>query len=241
LSLRLLLTVIPDICTMYILLTAATNFEIQATIEFIKKNGLGIGEHEFDILITGAGMVPATYCLTHTIGKRRPHFIIQAGIAGCFTDKKLCETVIVKEDLLGDVGVWEDKKFKNLFDLNLAGKNDTPFTNGMLINPWKTLLSIGSLENVRGITINEISTSPEKIKWFKLNYNPVVESMEGAALHYVCLHEKIPFLQIRSISNYIGERDKKKWDITGAITNLNADLISLLTELSTKDETYFRL
>jgi futalosine hydrolase len=35
--------------------------------------------------------------------------------------------------------------------------------------------------------------------------------MEGAALHYTCLMEKIPFMQLRSISNYIAERDKSKW------------------------------
>jgi futalosine hydrolase len=40
--------------------------------------------------------------------------------------------------------------------------------------------------------------------------------MEGAALHMVCLENKIPFLQIRGISNWIGERDKSKWKIAEA-------------------------
>jgi futalosine hydrolase len=55
--------------------------------------------------------------------------------------------------------------------------------------------------------------------------------MEGAALHYVCLLEKIPFLQVRSISNYIGERNKKKWNIKESINNLNKELIRLLESL----------
>ena len=47
--------------------------------------------------------------------------------------------------------------------------------------------------------------------------------MEGAALHYTCLMEKIPFIQLRSISNYIAERDKTKWDMKRSIINLNND------------------
>jgi futalosine hydrolase len=39
--------------------------------------------------------------------------------------------------------------------------------------------------------------------------------------------EKIPFIQIRSISNYIGERDKTKWNIKDAIIHLNKKLVEL--------------
>ena len=39
----------------------------------------------------------------------------------------------------------------------------------------------------------------------------------GAALHYVCREMNIPFLQIRAASNYIGERDKEKWQMKEAI------------------------
>jgi futalosine hydrolase len=58
-----------------------------------------------------------------------------------------------------------------------------------------------------------------------------VESMEGAALHYVCLSEKIPFLQLRGVSNYAGERNKSKWKLKEAIGNLNKELIRLLEDL----------
>jgi len=65
--------------------------------------------------------------------------------------------------------------------------------------------------------------------------------MEGAALHYVCLMEKIPFLQIRSISNVIGERDKSRWKLEEAGKILHNKLISLLQKLKQSDETLFRI
>ena len=55
-----------------------------------------------------------------------------------------------------------------------------------------------------------------------------IESMEGAALHYVCLLQKVPFLQLRSISNKVGVRDKTKWKIKTAIDNLTMELNALL-------------
>jgi futalosine hydrolase len=40
--------------------------------------------------------------------------------------------------------------------------------------------------------------------------------------------ENVPFIQLRSISNYIGERNKKKWDMMDSINNLNKELIKLV-------------
>ena len=55
--------------------------------------------------------------------------------------------------------------------------------------------------------------------------------MEGAALHYVARESNIPFVQIRAISNYIGERDKSKWEMKSAIDNLNQTLIKYIDHL----------
>jgi len=62
-------------------------------------------------------------------------------------------------------------------------------------------------------------------------YHSDIESMEGTAFHYVCLQQKIDFLQIRSISNVVGERDKSRWAIDSAIRNLNSELIKIIDNL----------
>jgi futalosine hydrolase len=58
-----------------------------------------------------------------------------------------------------------------------------------------------------------------------------VESMEGAALHYVCLQQQQSFLQLRGISNAVGERNKEKWATGEAVTNLNKELKILIQNL----------
>ncbi len=216
---------------MYILLTAATKLEIQPTIDFLNKSGSRAGGHTIQILLTGAGSVATAYRLTRQIGKSRPDRVLQAGIAGCFTGRKNGELVAVKEEILADLGVWEEGRFKTLFDMNLAGRNDPPFTNGGLVNPFEEILSASGLEAVRSVSVNEISTLPDRIGWYQQNWSPVVENMEGGAFHYVCIGENIPFLQLRSISNRVGERDKSKWDFPAAVHSLNEKLISLLPDL----------
>jgi futalosine hydrolase len=221
----------PDICSMYILLAAATTFEIQPTIDFLTQSVAGQERPETSSLITGIGPLSTSWSLMRQVVSRRPDLIIQAGIAGSFTPYPAGEVLAVKEDSLADLGVWEDQRFKTTFDLGLAEPNQPPFTRGQLINPYEQLLGLTGLEQVKAITVNEISTDPHRIKWYQQNCAPVVESMEGAALHFICLQEGIPFLQLRSVSNDIGERDKKKWEIRTAIQQLNSSLINLLGRL----------
>src|SRR5579859_3343265 len=214
------MSMIPDICNMYILLTAATAFEIQMAIDYLKKSRLA-AKHDIEPLVTGVGSLATAHSLVRQIVRRKPDLIVQAGIAGCFTDIVPGEVVVIQEEILGDLGVWEGQQFKSLFDLGLREKNVFPFSNGLLMNPYEKLMALSSLAKVRSITVNEITTDSSRIRWYQQNLAPVVESMEGGSLHYVCLQEGVPFLQIRSISNRIGERDKTKWDIQGALRHLN--------------------
>jgi futalosine hydrolase len=52
--------------------------------------------------------------------------------------------------------------------------------------------------------------------------------MEGAALHYCCIKLNQPFIQLRGISNMIGERDRSKWTMQEAIENMNTELIRII-------------
>jgi futalosine hydrolase len=219
---------------MQILVVSATELEIKPAISFLAKN-------KIDVLITGIGGVATAYSLNNYYNKNKPGVIIQAGIGGCFTKNKLGEVFVIKEEIFADLGVWENKQFKTIFDLQLENKNKFPFKKGMLINSNKKLLGLAPSKKVRGISVNEISTDKKRISWYKQNFSPVVESMEGAAFHYVCLQQKNPFVQLRAISNYVAERNKSKWKMKEAINNLNEELIFLLTALSNYNETDFRI
>jgi futalosine hydrolase len=207
---------------MKILVVAATSFEIS---HFTAPNS------NISVLITGVGIPASMYQLQKNISSNNYDLVIQAGIAGAFTNEfELGETVFVEQDTFGDIGIEENKIFTPIFETDLFDRNSFPFENGWLINK-NEILQQSNLELVKAITINKVNDNLLLKEQLINIFNSEIESMEGAALHYVCLQEKIPFIQIRSISNYVGERDKTKWKMNEAIENLNEELMKLIKEL----------
>lgn len=215
------------------LLLAATFAEIAPAVDYFKQSEKRLHiDMELDVLVGGVGMLATAYRLTRHIALRRPDMIIQAGIAGCFDRAvPLCKVYAVKQEALADTGVWEKQDWTDLFDMKLMKKQEAPFKNGRLVNPHKTLLQRCKLPLAKAVTVNQTSTGRKQISAIYGKYQPLLESMEGAALHYVALQENTPFLQLRSVSNYIGERNKSKWNISGAITSLNGELVRLFEGL----------
>ena len=208
---------------MQILLIAATEAEIQP---FTDANS-GI-----DVLIPGAGVPSTLYHLQKRMHQIDYDHIIQAGIAGTFNDElHLGQTVLVKQDSFGDLGMEEKEIFTSIFKTGLAAKNEFPFKNGWLVNT-NEIFKTSSLPSVKAITVNKVSDSLSQKRQLIKQFDPGIETMEGAALHYVCLQENIPFSQIRSVSNHVGERDKTKWKMKEAINNLNTELSKLINRLT---------
>mgnify|MGYP006271750491 CR=1 FL=1 len=168
--------------------------------------------------VLGVGQMATTYRLLDSIGHHKPDLAIQIGIAGCFSNNiSLGEVMSIETEYMGDVGAEENGSFQSIFDLNLVNENEKPFTSKGLVNPHKALLDRIQLKKVVGITVNEISTSSHRIHQYKTMYNPMLETMEGAAFHYCCLMKNLPFIQIRAVSNYVGERNKSNWKIDAAL------------------------
>ncbi len=207
---------------MKILIVAATQLEIEP---FLKTNPLA------EVLICGVGIPATIYHLTKKLLQDKYDVVIQAGIAGTFSKKlKPGEVVAVKQDAFGDIGVEEKNTFKTIFQLRFGNENEYPFTKGWLINSSE-ILNANHLKRVKAVSINKISDRKKQTKGLKKIFNSDIESMEGAAFHYVCLQQKVPFIQLRSISNKVGERDKIKWKMKEAIESLNNELIKIIDSI----------
>ena len=219
-----------------LLLTAATAIEVEQFLDELRKKPEQWKQLQVDVLITGIGLTAATYSLTRQLQLKKYDLVIQTGVAGSFDLKrKLGSVVVIKQETIADQSVEELKKLKSLFELNLVPQNKFPYKKGWLKNPDINLMKMTGLDLVIGISVNQISTSPKMIQFYRNIFHPVTESMEGAALHYVCLMQKIPFIQMRSISNEIGERNKKNWNMKESISNLNKELKKFLDLLAKKN------
>ncbi|MFN8290070.1 MAG: futalosine hydrolase [Chitinophagaceae bacterium] len=215
---------------MNILVAAATSIELTPLLSALRNGKLK--DNDIDVVITGIGLTATTFSLMEQFRIKKPGWVIQAGVGGCF-DKTipLGKVFCIRMEAIADQSVVELNKLKTLFDLKLVPQDQFPFKRGWLLNDNPVLKKV-RLRKVTGISVNEITTSKDKVKFYRQKFNPVVESMEGAALHYVCLREKIPFIQLRSVSNYIAERNKKNWNMKESIINLNNELVKLLNQLA---------
>jgi futalosine hydrolase len=217
---------------MDILLIAATTFEIQPITDFLQEQQKLLQKHTTDILIAGIGSLATAYQLSRRIHQKRPDYIIQAGIGGSFSRNfPPGRVVLVGQEIMGDLGVEESGVFRDLFDMGLRQEDGHATNSRWLVNPHLENWENEGLAIVRGVTVNEISTRASRIEQLQQNYGVTVESMEGAAFHYVCLQEGIPFLQMRSISNYVGVRDKGEWKMKEAIGALNDQLINVFKKV----------
>jgi len=216
---------------MNILIASATAFELPLIPAYLENSGRD-ARHRMSQLVTGIGTAATTYSLTATVLKNKPDLIIQAGIGGTYDPVfPPGEVVVVDSEIFADLGATENGSLMDLFDLQLADPDEAPFNSGRLVNNSVFPGELPALKKVSGATVNAISSSPQKAAQIYKKYKVVVESMEGAALHYVCLRQFIPFLQIRAISNFAGERDKSKWKMKESIGLLNAKLMEILSSL----------
>lgn len=205
---------------MNVLIISATELEVKPILK-AKRKTTG-----FDTLVTGIGCVACAWSLMKQLHKKKYDLLIQAGIGGSFNSAlHLGNVVVIQNDNFGDLGVAENNGFQNIFDMGLSAPNKMPYTKGQLANTHNAILKKSALPVVDATTVNRITTNKNEIALLKKHFNPAIETMEGAAFHYVAIMEKIPFIQFRSISNYVGERNKKKWFLNEAVENLNRAIL----------------
>jgi futalosine hydrolase len=219
---------IDELRPMNVLVIAATEKELTG----ITENTFNGTSLVLQTAVTGVGLLPSTYAIMQLIGRSKPDLVIQVGIAGSFNPSlELGTAVTVEREILADIGVFEKDGYRDIFELGLAGNNMPPFEQGAIVNHHDNLIEAASLPTVSAVSVNEISTHPQKIALFAEKYKASIESMEGAALHYVCALQEIPFIQIRGISNLVGERDKTNWKIPEALLAATNACINLINKI----------
>ncbi len=217
------------------LIVSATELEIKPLLDnnsqkiTENKYSTHIANHNVEILITGVGISAMTYALTKELALNNHKFIILAGIAGSFSDKfPLGSMVNIMHEEFGDLGFRNADIYTPITSTNLIDSNTFPYENSLLSN--YTLINnkvVNSLQIVKGSTVQTMESNMK----FPIKTEADVESMEGAAFFYTCMMEKQAFIQIRSISNLVGETDKSKWDIPLAVGNLNKTIVAILEEI----------
>lgn len=200
-----------------ILIVAATENELP------ELNGQ-FSNLKIDSLVTGVGMVATTFALTQKLMNSRFDLVINLGIAGSFSEQcEIGNVLQVTSDRLVELGAEDHDKFLPADGMGLVDSNDLRF---------ESMLEIPNLRKVSGITVNRVHGNESSIKKVVEQFNPELESMEGAAVGYVCSKINVDWVQLRSISNLVEPRNREAWNIPLAIENLHKEVLVYLQHLN---------
>ncbi len=224
-----------------LVIVAATPFEIAPLQEYLKAQFTEEEPWLFEnkslqvkILITGVGLTHTAYFLGRLLAPGSAELAVNAGLAGAYNrNLAIGDVVNVVSERFGDLGVEEaDGQFTDIHQLGLLSPDEAPFQFGALHNPGAAESSF--LPTAHGLSVNKVHGYAPSIEAIRKKYGSDIETMEGAAFFMACLYAGIPFLEIRSISNYVEARNKDNWNLPLAIERLNVVLIQLLEGIEEK-------
>jgi len=193
----------------------------------------------FSVLITGIGKANSALFLEkyiHTYGC--PEQVINTGIAGAYPNDmiKIGDVAVADEEIYADEGVQTGDRFLTIADLGfpLFLKEDKPYFNTFPIPEGRNVQEKLSVQTGlpvhcgRFVTVSSCTSSSELYHQRNKQFQPLCESMEGAALCHVCTVNDIMFTEIRGISNFVGPYDKKNWQIEPAILAATSAVLDYL-------------
>jgi len=216
---------------MRILICAAEQEELDCAIQALRLYESKIaGKAQVDFMLTGIGTTSACHRITKKLVEAeaegaRYALAVNIGIAGSYDLEKfpIGSTALVDKEFFGDVGFMTDAGFKTLFDAKTLDANLFPFKDGALeMLPLPDYFNdiANTYKRATGVTVQTISGDAKTCKQMIDKYSPQIETMEGAAFFYVCLNEYVKFLEIRSVSNEVGEENTANWDTPKALESL---------------------
>lgn len=217
---------------MKILLIAATSAEIHPFVNYFKvplNTEFSIGHFKVLTIVSGAGMVATAYSLGIALRNFQPDFILNVGIAGAIDQTiELGSLVNVVQDYLHRFGAEDNNQFISASEIGLLNQEVEYLQTSPIKIDRNTLVnSIDLLPKVNGITVQTVHGNASSIEKLKIQHPEAqTESMEGAAVFYAGFMEKIPVIQLRSISNIVEPRNRASWKISEAIKVLNDFLIN---------------
>jgi futalosine hydrolase len=217
-----------------ILIAAATALEVAPILERLDSPPAGgacvdtytHGAHAIDVLITGVGMVATAAWCSRALTQTPYDLALNLGVCGSFDALIEPGTVVhVIADRLAELGAEDGDAFLTLEELHLAGESE--FANpDPPSNPGLEQLPI-----VTGITVNTAHGNQRTIAFVTERFSPQVESMEGAAFMSACLIHKVPFAQVRAVSNLVERRNRAAWKMDEAIRNLSVAALRIINHL----------
>lgn len=183
---------------------------------------------DFLCLRTGVGVINAAAELGAFLQQNPVSGVINVGIAGSYCPKRLPPgaLAVARREIWPELGINRDAGLpKERLDFPLGELKGNKIFETLELEPEIGAEDVG-LSLPRDwpreifLTVSGVSGTRTLADSLKEEYSAGLENMEGFALGLVAAKSGIPFLEIRSVSNAAGSRQKKDWDFPAAFRAL---------------------
>ena len=168
--------------------------------------------------LCGFGPVSAAARTTSQIAIHKPDRVLLIGIAGTFNTSVLPvgDAALLPRVIMHGIGVGTDETFVPAGEMGFqhwpGQGEESPIGDELVLSTPRSSIS-GSL-----LTCSAASASTKDMQHRLDRYPDVVaEDMEGYAVALACRLEHVPLVIVRGISNVVGDRQSKNWQIPQAL------------------------
>lgn len=211
-----------------VLIMTAVEAEKEAVLRGLQN------DPRFDIAIAGVGPIAAAVNTMAALAAFSSYeLVISAGIGGGFAEKAPIGSVVVaSEVIVADLGSQSPDGFISMEELGFG-------TTHLQVEAEQSLKLIEAL-NHRGIrayygpivTVSTVTGTALTASELCDRIPDVgAEAMEGFGAAAAAKHYGLPFIEIRTISNIVGPRDRAAWRISEALAALE-HISSILSEVT---------
>lgn len=178
-----------------------------------------------ETLITGIGPVDAASRVTRALNAKRYDTVIDAGVAGAMRGVAAVGDAVVVGEELYPLRLETDRAL-SLPPGNLVA--DRVPADAQLIEAVTAL----GFPLVRGITVSNVTATAATANRLR-ELGAEIETMEGFAVLRAAQLSGVPAIEVRGISNYVGDRAESNWDFEAGISGLRHVLNATLDLLHT--------
>lgn len=188
-------------------------------------------------VVTGVGKASAASAATAAVLAGEPPLLLQVGCAGAYPESglEIGDVVLATSEVLADEGALTPRGFIDLRELGLPILQEALYNEIPTATPPAPLWEEARRELAprfrclagRLATVSAVSGTDERAAELAERWQPLAESMEGAAVALVARKYGCPFVEVRGISNLVGAMDRPSWNIDDACEHA-AEVVALL-------------
>lgn len=220
-----------------ILLVTATVKEMKSAIGGIMKLppltqgkplAVDLGGRSALLLVTGIGVVNTAFALGQALAVNNPGIVVLAGVAGTFDPLNfpVGSSCMVSTEIWPEYGLKTgDKVDPKGIGFSLAEINGEAVWDRVGMLSGESLGNSGldrlaKLPEAVSLTVSGVTATADAAARFRNEYGADLENMEGFAAAYACALEGVDICELRAVSNIVGSRESRDWNLRGALAEL---------------------